>query len=44
MKRVFIIVSVAAAVSGAAFFLFRQCKGKHQPIMTFKDLYRDNGR
>lgn len=45
MKRVFIIGSVAAAVTGAAYFLFRQCKKeRHLPIMTFKDLYLDNWR
>lgn len=44
MKQLLIIGTFAAAVTGAAFFLFRQCKGKHQPIMTFKDLYRDNRR
>lgn len=44
MKQLLIIIgSVAAAVTGAAFFLFQYCKKeRHLPIMKFIDLYRDN--
>lgn len=44
MKQV-IFLSTAAAITTAAFVLFRQGRKKtycHPPTMTFKDLYEDN--